>query len=98
MFARVARYEVPEDRIDDAIENFRKAAAELEQLDGLEGGYVLVDRDNSTAITLTLWESRAALDASEVRASRVRQTAIGEAGGSVQAVDRGEVAYELGGS
>jgi len=43
MLARVARYEVPSDRIEDAVDAFSEAAKEILDLDGLVGGYVLVD-------------------------------------------------------
>ena len=54
MFSRVARYRIPEERLEEGIEAFRTAAEELSQLEGTTGGYLLVDRDNCTAITVTL--------------------------------------------
>jgi heme-degrading monooxygenase HmoA len=95
MFARVARYRFPEQRYDDAVAAFRAASEQLREIDGNAGGYLLVDRDNSTALTVTFWESRAAMEASEVRASRLRNMAIGEVAGSVAAVDRCEVALDF---
>jgi heme-degrading monooxygenase HmoA len=98
MFARVARYSYPSERYDEAVEAFRVATEQLRGIEGNTGGYLLVDRDNSTALTVTLWESRAAMEASEVRASRLRNEAIGTVGGSVEAVDRCEVAIDFSGS
>ena len=95
MFARVARYRFPEERIDEAVEAFRTASEGLRTLEGNVGGYLLVDRDNSTALTVTFWESRLALEASEVQASRLRNEAINEVEGEVQAVDRCEVAIDF---
>ena len=95
MFARVARYRYPEERIDEAVEAFRTASEGLRTLEGNVGGYLLVDRDNSTALTVTFWESRLALEASEVQASRLRSDAINEVEGEVQAVDRCEVAIDF---
>ena len=95
MFARVARYRYPEERLDDAVEAFRTASEGLRELEGNVGGYLLVDRDNSTALTVTFWESRLALEASEVQASRLRSDAINEVEGEVQAVDRCEVAIDF---
>jgi heme-degrading monooxygenase HmoA len=95
MFARVARYRYPEERFDEAVEAFRTASEQLRDIEGNTGGYLLVDRDNSTALTVTFWESRAAMEASEVRASRLRNQAIGEVEGEVQAVDRCEVALDF---
>ncbi len=95
MFARVARYRIPEDKLEEGIEAFRVAAGELSQLEGTTGGYLLVDRDNCTAITVTYWENRVAMESSEVRASRLRSAAISEVGGEIQAVDRCEVALDF---
>lgn len=95
MFARVARYKIPEDTFDEAVEGFRAAVEELRDIQGNAGGYLLVDRDNGTALTLTFWENRTALEASEVKASRLRQQAVGPLGGEIQAVDRCEVALDF---
>ena len=41
----------------DAIESFREAGREIAELDGFHGGHVLVDHDDGTLMTLTLWEA-----------------------------------------
>ncbi len=96
MYARIARYEVPEERIGEAVEAFREAAGQISDLEGLEGGYVLSDAESGTVMTVTLWESRAAMDASEVRAARLRQDAVQQADGFVASVHSLEVAVEIG--
>jgi heme-degrading monooxygenase HmoA len=96
MFARVSRYEVAPERMDDAIEGFRAVAADLTEIDGAKGGYVLVDRDEGMAVTITLWENAAALDASNTRAATLRRRAMESSGGSVESVQRLEVAVEFG--
>ena len=95
MFARVARYRYPEERLDDAVDAFRSASDGLRALEGNIGGYFLVDRDNSTALTVTFWRNRQAMDASEVRASQLRNEAINAVEGEVEAVDRCEVAVDF---
>jgi heme-degrading monooxygenase HmoA len=95
MFARVARYRYPEERYDEAVEAFRTASESLRAIEGNVGGYLLVDRDNSTALTVTFWDSRRSLEASEVQASRLRSEAINVVEGEVQAVDRCEVAIDF---
>ncbi len=95
MFARLARYRIPGDRLDAAATAFAEAAEQLREIDGNTGGYLLVDRDNETATTVTFWENRAALEASEVQASRLRAEAIGGVEGEVMAVDRCEVALDF---
>jgi heme-degrading monooxygenase HmoA len=95
MFARVARYQIPEDSLDDAVRGFQVAVEQLRDLQGNAGGYLLVDRDNCTALTVTFWENRAAMESSEVQASRLRSQAVGPHGGEIQAVDRCEVALDF---
>ena len=95
MFSRVARYKIPEENLDDAVQAFHEAAEKLSELDGSTGGYLLVDRDNCTALTITLWENRVAMEASEVHASRLRSDAVNPYGGEIVAVDRCEVALDF---
>jgi hypothetical protein len=54
--------------------------------------YVLVDRESGKALSITLWESREAMLASEQRANSSREEAERSAGGSVVGVERYEVA------
>lgn len=95
MFSRVARYKIPEENLDDAVKAFSEAALKLRELNGSSGGYLLVDRDNCTALTVTLWENRVAMEASEVHASRLRSEAVKPFGGEIVAVDRCEVALDF---
>ena len=95
MFARVARYQIPEENLDAAVEAFREAIEQLRELQGNSGGYLLVDRDNSTALTVTFWENRAALESSDMQASRLRSQAVTPYGGEIQAVYRCEVAIDF---
>lgn len=95
MYSRIARYKIPEENLDAAIGAFEEAVGELNEIEGNQGGYLLVDREEATAITITFWEDRAALEASEVRASRLRSQAVGPHGGEIQNVDRCEVALDF---
>jgi heme-degrading monooxygenase HmoA len=94
--ARVARYGIDPDKMVDALEALRDAGRELADLEGYKGGHVLVDYDDGTLITLTLWENRAAIDRSEVRAAQLRQRALRSVDGEVQSVTCYEVPFELG--
>ena len=96
MHARVARYAIEPDRLDDALEGFREAGRELADLEGFRGGHVLIDHEDGTLITLTLWENRAAVDASDVRAASLRQRALKTVDGEVQSVTCYEVPFPLG--
>ena len=76
MLARVARYEVPSDRIDEAVEAFGQASNEVEHLEGFAGGYLFVDHEDGRTMTLTLWESQAALENSERATGKLRREAL----------------------
>jgi heme-degrading monooxygenase HmoA len=94
--ARVARYAIEPDKIVDALDGFRDAGRELSELDGYKGGHILVDYDEGTLLTFTLWENRAAIDKSDVRAASLRQQAVRSVDGEVQSVTCYEVPFELG--
>jgi heme-degrading monooxygenase HmoA len=96
MLARVARYEVPSDRLDDAVEAFGSAAREIEGLPGFVSGYVLVDYEDGRTMTVTLWQTQDAFDSSESAARVARSNAANSVGGSVLSVERFDVAQELG--
>jgi heme-degrading monooxygenase HmoA len=95
MLARVARYEVEAGRIDEAVQAFGEAAAQIEQIDGFAGGFVLVDPEDGRTMTLTLWDNTAVLESSERIAGNARRQAAGAVGGSVLSVEKFEVAREL---
>ena len=95
MFARVARYEVPDDRLEDAGAAFGRAGEEIKHLDGFAGGYVLIDSEDGRMLTLTLWENLATLESSEHAAGSARRQAAEAAGGNVLSVEKFEVAHSL---
>jgi heme-degrading monooxygenase HmoA len=96
MHARTARYSIDPDRCDAAVQSFSEAGAQIGAMDGFRGGYLLVDSENGEVVTLTCWESHAALDASDVRASSLRRDAVTVVEGSVESVARYDVVRELG--
>jgi heme-degrading monooxygenase HmoA len=88
MFARVVRYTVDPDRCDEALTKFEEAAKQIGDIDGITGGYVMADGESGRIITVTLWEDRQKMEASEVRASRLRQEALRSVEGDVESVER----------
>jgi heme-degrading monooxygenase HmoA len=95
VFARVARYEVPDDRLEQAVAAFGEAGKEIEHLEGFAGGYVLLDEEDGRTMTITIWQNAVALEESERVARRARQAAADAAGGTVLSVEKFEVAHEL---
>lgn len=95
MHARVSSYAGSGDQVDDGVRNFEGATDALRQLDGFEGAYLLVDRQGGRAMTITLWSSEQAAQASAERASQMRQEVAGGAGLSIETVDTYEVAFRV---
>jgi heme-degrading monooxygenase HmoA len=96
MFARVARYEVEPERMKEAIDAFREAVAELEGLEGLLSGSVLADAGDGVIISMTIWETRAAMENSEVKAAGLRHQAVSQVDGTVASVNAFDVVAEIG--
>ena len=96
MFARIARYDVEEERMDAAAEAFREAASQLASLEGFQGGYVLTAREDGEIMTMTLWESRSAMETSEVQAAALRRQAAQQVEGTVVSVHCLDVVAEIG--
>jgi heme-degrading monooxygenase HmoA len=96
MHARIARYSIEPDRCDEAVDSFRTAGEELAKLDGFAGGYVLVDRHDGEIVSVTLWQSGAALETSESKAGALRRQAVGAVEGEVLSVGAYDVALDLG--
>lgn len=96
MYARVARYEVAPERMEEAVEAFRDAVGRIEGLRGLKGGSVLTDAEEGVIMSMTFWESRAAMEASEVQAAGARQAAAQRVDGIVVSVHCLDVVAEIG--
>jgi heme-degrading monooxygenase HmoA len=94
VFARLVRYSVEPKRCEEALQAFEEAAREIGEIDGIRGAYVMADGDSGRIITLTLWEDREKLEASEVRASALRQRALRSVEGEIESVERLRVAVE----
>ncbi len=93
MHARVTTIEGSPDRADAGIDSFRSSALSVVRgLDGFKGALLLVDRNSGKGLAATLWESEAAMRASEEAVTGVRQEASQAMGASQPSVDRYEVA------
>jgi heme-degrading monooxygenase HmoA len=102
MFASVSTYQGPPDQIDEGVRYAQEnIVPTLQEVEGFEGVYLLIDRQSGKVLTITLWESEEAMRASEEEANRLRsehrgrwaQVPTAEAGGQeVAGVERYEVA------
>ncbi len=92
MHARVSTYTFDASRADELVAAFESGIGAIEDEEGMEGAYLLVDRANGKAITMTLWASEEALTASAPSADEVRSSATERVGGTIDTVESYEVA------
>jgi heme-degrading monooxygenase HmoA len=75
----MSSYELPDDT-DEAASAFGSALAQVRECPGFIDGYYLVSCDEDRVVTFTLWETRDAMEASRVTASRLRSDAARQVG------------------
>jgi heme-degrading monooxygenase HmoA len=88
MFARVATYSGDANAL---VRGFEAARGDLEQMDGFSNAYFCVDRATGKALTMTLWDSEQALEASAERAHQLRSQATQPSGATTDSVMQYEV-------
>jgi heme-degrading monooxygenase HmoA len=89
MFARVSTYQGETERL---LDGFRRTTEPLTRLEGFERAYFLTDSAAGQAMTVTLWDSAAAMAASAEWASKAREHAAHDSGATVESVSSYEVA------
>lgn len=91
MYARVSSYQGSPEQVDAAVARVPEQA--LREMAGFERAYLLVDRQSGKALTITLWESEAALRESEERANQLRSQIADDLGATgTPTIERYEVA------
>jgi heme-degrading monooxygenase HmoA len=91
MFARVTTYHADEDT-DKLLESFKATVGSLQLVDGFSHGYFMVDPKTSGAVSMTVWDSEEAMNASTASAGQRRQQRMEEGHASVVSVDT----YDIG--
>jgi heme-degrading monooxygenase HmoA len=71
----LSSYELPEHKADDAASAFADALTQVAECRGFVDGYYLVSCEGDRVLTLTLWATRDEMEASRVKASRLRSEA-----------------------
>jgi heme-degrading monooxygenase HmoA len=89
VFARVSSYRGDIDRL---VEGFERTIEPLEAMDGFVRGLLLADRRGSRGLTVTVWESEAAMSASDEWARKAREHAAHTAAATIESVDTYEIA------
>ncbi len=95
MHARVSTYAGTRDQAEEGVRNFEGLTDALRSLDGFEGAYLFVDRGTGRAVSVTLWASEGAAQASAEKATQMRNQAAGGAGMSIESVETYEVAVQI---
>lgn len=88
MFARVSRYRGDAERLR---QGFEAVTPELETVEGFARAFFLADRGSSRAMSITLWETAEALEASAERAHRMRTQAAEPSDATIESVESYEV-------
>jgi heme-degrading monooxygenase HmoA len=94
MYGRVTRLEGSPDQIEQGNQFMEQTILPAaRQLEGFRGVLSLTDRANGRGLTVTLWDTEEAMQASEEAANRLRDEAARAFGGTIVGVDRYEVTF-----
>ena len=91
MFARVTTYHADEDA-GRLLDGFKATMGSLQIVEGFSHGYFMVDRASGNAVSMTLWDSEDAMNASTESAEARRRERTETRGTSVESVST----YEIG--
>lgn len=91
MYARVSRYEVPIQRLDDDIRGADDTQRKVAEIPGSLGLYYLVDRDSGRTMSITLWESEQLMRESEASADNLRNKTTSASSARITSIERYEV-------
>jgi heme-degrading monooxygenase HmoA len=89
MFVRVSTYSGDGDRL---LEGFADVTEPLQAIDGFSRAYFLVGRQNKKGMSITIWESEEALQASAAKADELRSRGAAAGGAEIESVE----VYEIG--
>jgi heme-degrading monooxygenase HmoA len=93
VYARSTTVHASPDQIDAGITHLRdKVMPAVMDMDGCVGMSLIVDRASARCIATTSWEEESAMRAAERRVESIRNDAADQFGGSVQKVERWEIA------
>jgi heme-degrading monooxygenase HmoA len=94
MHARVSTYQASDP--DGLLDGFRSVTGDLEQVDGFSHAMFLVDRESGKAMSITVWDSEDALNASVEQADQLRQRGTQPSGTTIESVQHYEVPITAG--
>ena len=89
MFARVSTYRGDGDRL---LQGFADVTGPLEAIEGFSHAYFMVDRESGKGMSITVWETEEALNASAAKADELRSRGAEAGGATIESVEH----YEIG--
>ena len=92
MFARVSTYRGETNQL---VDGFRRTIAPLEEQTGFVRALFLTRQDDGSAMTITVWESEAALSSSAEWATKAREHAAHQSGATIESVAIYDVALTV---
>ena len=94
MHARLTKYSIPADRVDEFIQAFEGRMSEPEEARPSDG-YLLIDRGAGKAVSISLWESKQAMTSGAEKGTGSRQRVLDASGASVSSTSEFEVAHHM---
>lgn len=94
MHARVSSYQASDPQ--RLVEGFQSVSDALEQVDGFSHAYFMVDRDSGKALSITIWESEDALNASVAKADELRKQGTQSSATTIESVQHYEIPLTIG--
>jgi heme-degrading monooxygenase HmoA len=95
MYGRLTIIDGNPDRLDLLPEPQEETIPRPNEMPGLRALYCLIDHETGRGASLSIWDSREAMEASEERAEQQRRQAVETGGGSVISIERMEVVNAL---
>ena len=94
MFARVSTYSGGD--AERLLQGFADVTEPLEAIDGFSHAYFLVDRASGKGMSITIWASEEALNASVAKADELRSRGAAAGGAQIESVQHYEVGLTVG--
>jgi hypothetical protein len=78
------------------VDGFRSVTDALEEIDGFSHAYFMIDRDSGKAMSITIWNDEAALNASANKADELRKKGTQPATATIESVQHYEIPLTVG--
>ena len=93
MYARVSTYSGDGDRL---LDGFADLTEPLAAIDGFSHAYFMVDRESGKGMSITIWETEEALNASVEKANELREKGAAAGGAEIESVQHYEIGVTVG--